>query len=38
MLMKKIRVGDLLIQNGKISTEELKRALDIQRNLNSHKK
>ena len=38
MLMKKIRLGDLLIQNGKINTEELKRALEIQRNLTSHKK
>jgi general secretion pathway protein E/type IV pilus assembly protein PilB len=36
--MKKIRLGDLLIQNGKINTEELKRALEIQRNLTSHKK
>ena len=38
MLMKKVRLGDALIQNGKISTEELKNALLIQRQANSHKK
>jgi general secretion pathway protein E/type IV pilus assembly protein PilB len=38
MLMKKIRLGDLLIQNGKITNEDLKKALDLQRISNSHKK
>jgi len=36
--MKKIRLGDLLIQNGKISETDLKKALDLQRSQNSHKK
>jgi len=38
MLMKKVRLGDLLIQNGQITQEDLKKALEIQRNSNSHKK
>jgi len=38
MLMKKVRLDDLLIQNGKITQEDLKKALDIQRAQNSHKK
>jgi len=38
MLMKKIRLGDLLIQEGKISNEDLRKALEYQRTSNSHKK
>jgi general secretion pathway protein E/type IV pilus assembly protein PilB len=38
MLMKKIRLGDLLIQKGKINEADIKKALDIQRTQNSHKK
>ena len=32
MLIKKIRIGDLLLQNGKITQEQLEKALQIQRN------
>ena len=38
MLMKKIRLGDLLIQHGKLTPENLQKALDIQRASNSNKK
>ena len=38
MLMKKIRLGDILIQNGKITQHDLQKALNIQRNSISHKK
>ena len=38
MLMKKVRIGDLLIQYGKITTQELQHALQIQKQLSSNKK
>jgi len=38
MLMKKVRIGDFLIQDGKITTEDLKRALEIQKKSQSNKK
>ena len=38
MLMKKVRIGDLLIQHGKITIEQLQEALQIQKQLNSNKK
>jgi general secretion pathway protein E/type IV pilus assembly protein PilB len=37
MLIKKTRLGDLLIQNGKVTLEELNKALDIQRTSNNKK-
>ncbi len=38
MLMKKVRIGDLLIQYGKITTQDLQKALEIQKQSVSNKK
>ena len=38
MLIKKSRIGDLLVQSGKISEENLKKAIEIQKRSDSYKK